>query len=236
MSDVWNALRAPAAEPGGASTGRPQHPPHEAVGPTSARRRRRTGGPWLYRRHPITLPERRHGDRSAGGPSARRRSVRATNGTTWSCGSNGVSTGLLAARAVSSSRTPMVASTSRGEVPGRHAGGSELAGRSVAPSTPMRSIPCRRAPWTSWSRSPTMTTCGPGSTSSSCSACAITSALVPAGLVGRPGDHREAVVQPKWSITRTAVASGFAVASDSTRPAATRSSSIASTPSYAVVS
>ncbi len=67
---------------------------------------------------------------------------------------------------------------------------------------------------------------------SSCKAWAITSALVrrPGSEVA-PATTAKRSVQPKCSITRRAVTSGLDVASASTSPAATSSSSMSSTPS-----
>ena len=56
------------------------------------------------------------------------------------------------------------------------------------------SMPWTAAPWTSWSRSPTITTCGPGVDAELVQGVGDDLVLgPPAGLVRRPGEHGEAV-------------------------------------------
>src|SRR6478735_7045757 len=74
--------------------------------------------------------------------------------------------------------------------------------------TPMQSMPFSSAPSTSWSRSPIITTCGPGSMPSSPRANVITSAFVrrPEPMwTEAPAWTANASVKPKCSTMRTAV-------------------------------
>ena len=83
----------------------------------------------------------------------------------------------------------------------------------------MVAMPWTWAPWTSWSRSPTMTTSVPPSMASSRRAWAMTSALVrrPGSNVA-PASTAKRSVSPKCSMIRRAVTSGLAVARASTEP------------------